>query len=62
MKIKANNIQEYIKNIPEDRKNIFDKLMKTVRKNIPKGFSEELSYGFPILDSSFFSLSERISL
>ena len=28
MKIKANNIQEYIKNIPEDRKDVFDKLMK----------------------------------
>jgi len=47
MKIKVNNIQEYIKNIPEDRKDIFDKLMKAVRENIPKGFSEELSYGFP---------------
>ena len=47
MKIKANNIQEYIKNIPEDRKDVFDKLMKTVRENIPKGFSEELSYGIP---------------
>jgi len=47
MKIKVNNIQEYIKNIPEDRKDIFDKLMKTVRENIPSGFLEELSYGFP---------------
>ena len=47
MKIKANNILEYKKNIPEDKKDVFDKLMKTVRENIPKGFSEELSYGIP---------------
>ena len=47
MKIKANNILEYKKNVPEDKKDVFDKLMKTVRENIPKGFSEELSYGMP---------------
>ena len=47
MKIKANNIKEYLQNIPEERKEVFDKLMKTVRENIPKGFSEELSYGIP---------------
>ena len=47
MKIKANNILEYKKNVPEDKKDVFDKLMKTVRENIPKGFSEELSYGIP---------------
>ena len=47
MEIKVNNIQEYKRNIPEDRKYIFNKLMKTVRENIPKGFSEELSYGIP---------------
>ena len=47
MEIKVNNIQEYKRNIPEDRKDIFNKLMKTVRENIPKGFSEELSYGIP---------------
>ena len=47
MKIKANNILEYKKNVPEDKKDVFDKLMKTIRENIPKGFSEELSYGIP---------------
>jgi len=47
MKIKANNIKEYLQNIPEDRKDVFDKLIETVRENIPKGFSEELSYGMP---------------
>ena len=47
MKIKANNILEYKKNVPEDRKDVFDKLIETIRENIPKGFSEELSYGIP---------------
>jgi len=47
MKIKVNNILEYKKNVPEDKKDIFDKLIETVRGNIPKGFSEELSYGIP---------------
>ena len=47
MKIKANNILEYKKNVPEDRKDVFDKLIETIRENIPKGFSEELSYGMP---------------
>ena len=56
MKIKANNILEYKKNIPEDRKDVFDKLIETVRENIPKGFSEELSYGIPswVVPHSFY--------
>lgn len=40
MEIKVNNIQE-------DRKDIFEKLIKTIRENITKGFSEKLSYGIP---------------
>jgi uncharacterized protein YdhG (YjbR/CyaY superfamily) len=47
MKIKTKNIKEYLNNIPEDRKEIFAKLIDTVRKNIPNGFSEELSCEMP---------------
>ena len=47
MKIKVNNIEEYLQNIPEDRKEVFGKLMNVIRENIPSGFSEELSYGMP---------------
>ena len=47
MKIKANNIEEYLQNIPEERKKVFGKLMDVIRENIPAGFSEELGYGFP---------------
>ena len=35
MKIKTKNIKEYLNNIPEYRKEIFAKLIDTVRKNIP---------------------------
>ena len=43
----AKDINEYLQKIPKERKEVFGKLMKVVRENIPKGFSEELSYGFP---------------
>ncbi len=47
MKIKAKDINEYLQKIPKERKEVFGKLMKVVRENIPKGFSEELSCGLP---------------
>jgi|TARA_B110000444_G_C18745293_1_gene549959 uncharacterized protein YdhG (YjbR/CyaY superfamily) len=47
MKIQAKDIEEYIQNIPEERKEVFEKLMDVIRINIPEGFSEELGYGMP---------------
>ena len=47
MKVKANNISEYLENIPKERKVVMKKLMTTIHKNIPKGFSEQLNYGMP---------------
>ena len=47
MKIKPKDIEEYIQNIPEERKEVFEKLMDVIRTNIPEGFSEELGYGMP---------------
>ena len=47
MKIQAKDIEEYIQNIPEERKEVFTKLMDVIRTNIPEGFSEELGYGMP---------------
>ena len=47
MKIKPKDIEEYIQNIPEERKEVFTKLMDVIRTNIPEGFSEELGYGMP---------------
>lgn len=42
---KPSTTQEYISQIPEERKAAFSKLRKTILDNIPKGFKEEMSYG-----------------
>ena len=47
MKIKANSISEYLDNIPDERKEVMRKLITTIRKNLPKGFAEQLGYGMP---------------
>ena len=44
MKYEANSVEEYISQLPEERKNIIEKLRKIINKNIPKGFKEEYSY------------------
>jgi len=41
----AKTVDEYIDSLPEDRKAAMEKLRKTVKKNIPKGFSEGMGYG-----------------
>lgn len=45
MQIKANNPEEYIAQLPEDRIPHFNKLRQTILENIPKGFEEQMSYG-----------------
>lgn len=45
MNIPANNPDEYISKIPEDRIPYFKKLRQTILDNIPKGFEEQMSYG-----------------
>ena len=45
MQYKANSIEEYIDQIPEERKEAITKLRTIFTKNLPKGFSEELNYG-----------------
>lgn len=37
-------IQDYIKNIPEDKKEAFLQLQKTIQENLPKGFEETIIY------------------
>lgn len=37
--------EEYIAAIADDKRAAFEKLRATVRKNIPKGFEESISYG-----------------
>ncbi len=45
MQYKANTPDEYIAAIPEERKQVMNTLRKTIKDNLPKGFSEEISYG-----------------
>ena len=47
MKIKSNSISEYLENIPEERKTVMQKLISTIGKNLPNGFTEQLGYGIP---------------
>ena len=44
MRIEANSIKEYIEALPEDRQKVIKKIRTVIRKNIPKGFKECLSY------------------
>ena len=37
--------EEYISQLPEDRKEVMSKLRKTILDNLPKGFEETMSYG-----------------
>lgn len=36
---------EYINQLPEERKEVMMKLREVIKKNLPEGFSEEMSYG-----------------
>ncbi len=41
----ATSVQAYISELPSERKEAMEKLRKEIRKNLPKGFKEEMSYG-----------------
>lgn len=43
--MEAQNPEAYIAQLPEDRQEPFSKLRKTLRKNLPLGFEEQMSYG-----------------
>ncbi len=45
MQSKAKTPKEYIDSLPEERKQAIKELRKVVLKNLPKGFSEVMSYG-----------------
>jgi len=45
MQYKANSPEDYINQLPEDRKEPIKKLRAIINKNIPKGFEETISYG-----------------
>lgn len=45
MKINFKTPEEYIEQIPPDRKTSFEMLRKIILENLPKGFSETINYG-----------------
>ena len=45
MKIEAQSVQEYLENLPNERKEPIEKLRKIISENLPNGFEEQLSYG-----------------
>lgn len=45
MQSKAKTVEDYIAELPEDRKKAITGLRKVINKNLPKGFKEEMNYG-----------------
>lgn len=45
MQSSAKTINEYLDELPEERKEAFLKLRNSILNNLPKGFEEQLSYG-----------------
>lgn len=45
MQSKATTPDQYISELPEDRKEVISKLREVILKNIPKGFEERMNYG-----------------
>lgn len=43
----AKTPDEYFNNVPEDRKDIMNKLRDVIKDNIPDGFEEVMLYGLP---------------
>ncbi|MEL6812104.1 MAG: DUF1801 domain-containing protein [Bacteroidota bacterium] len=56
MQYNANSPQDYISQLPEDRKGPVEKLRKTIKDNLPKGFEEGMTYkmiGFYVPHSAY---------
>ncbi|MFD0834960.1 DUF1801 domain-containing protein [Mariniflexile aquimaris] len=45
MQYKADSPEEYINQLPEERQAPIKKLREIIKKNLPKGFEETISYG-----------------
>ena len=45
MQSKATTPEEYVAQMPAERQVAFNKLRAAIKKNLPKGFKEEMSYG-----------------
>ena len=45
MQSKATTVEQYLAELPEDRKEAMQKLRTAIKDNLPKGFEEVISYG-----------------
>src|SRR5688572_4439066 len=45
MQSSAKTVDEYIETLPDERRKAVAELRKVIKKNIPKGFKEEMGYG-----------------
>ena len=45
MQSKATTVEQYLLELPEERKEAMHKLRNTILENLPKGFKEEIAYG-----------------
>ena len=45
MQYKANSLEDYINQLPEERQPVIQKLRETIKANLTKGFEEVISYG-----------------
>ncbi len=45
MQSQATTVDQYLKELPEERKPVMSKLRQTILDNIPQGFEEQMSYG-----------------
>ena len=45
MQISVETVEEYLDQVPEERKAAFKKLFETVAANLPEGFQQEITYG-----------------
>jgi uncharacterized protein YdhG (YjbR/CyaY superfamily) len=43
----AATVDQYMAELPDDRKEAMQKLREIILKNLPKGFTEEMNYGMP---------------
>ena len=56
MKIEANSPEQYIAQLPDDRKQAITKLRQTILSNLPKGFEETMNYGMIGYGKRLYSL------
>ncbi|WP_139904833.1 DUF1801 domain-containing protein [Clostridium thermarum] len=45
MSVAANSPEDYIRQLPEDRRKVVETLRKTILENLPAGFEETMAYG-----------------